>query len=88
EANACGTPVVASNVPGLKDSVVDGETGLLFEYGDTTKLSDHLVRILSDADHREKLTKGGISWASKFSWDHAADRTLELIEQIVANSKG
>ncbi|UCB52859.1 MAG: glycosyltransferase family 4 protein, partial [Candidatus Zixiibacteriota bacterium] len=76
EANACGTPVVASNVPGLKDSVVDGETGLLFEYGDTKKLSDHLVRILSDADHREKLTKGGISWASKYSWDHAADRTL------------
>jgi glycosyltransferase involved in cell wall biosynthesis len=88
EANACGTPVVASNVPGLKDSVVDGETGVLFEYGDTEKLSDHLVRILSDSDHREKLTKGGLNWARKFNWDHAADKTLELIEQIVASSKG
>jgi glycosyltransferase involved in cell wall biosynthesis len=87
EANACGMPVVASNVPGLKDSVVDGETGVLFEYGDTEKLSDHLVRILSDADHREKLTKGGLNWAKKFSWDHAADRTLELIKQIVTSAK-
>ncbi|MGB7062048.1 MAG: glycosyltransferase family 4 protein [Candidatus Zixiibacteriota bacterium] len=87
EANACGTPVVASNVPGLKDSVVDGETGLLFEYGDVKKLSDHLVKILSDVNHREKLTKGGLNWASKFSWDHAADKTLELIEEIVASPK-
>ena len=88
EANACGTPVVASNVPGLKDSVVDGDTGLLFEYGDTRKLSDHLVKVLSDANQREKLTKGGLNWASKFSWDHAADKTLELIEEIVASPKG
>ncbi len=88
EANACGTPVVASNVPGLKDSVVDGDTGLLFEYGDTRKLSDHLAKVLSDANHREKLTKGGLNWASKFSWDHAADKTLELIEEIVASPKG
>jgi len=88
EANACGTPVVASNVPGLKDSVVDGETGVLFEYGDTKELSDHLVRILSDAGYREKLTEGGLGWARKFSWDRAADKTLELIERIVASSKG
>jgi glycosyltransferase involved in cell wall biosynthesis len=60
----------------------------LFEYGDTKELSDHLVRILSDASHREKLTKGGLDWAKKFSWDHAADMTLELIERIVAASKG
>jgi glycosyltransferase involved in cell wall biosynthesis len=88
EANACGIPVVASNVPGLKDSVVDGETGVLFEYGDTKELSDHLVKILSDAGYREKLSEGGLGWAKKFSWDHAADRTLDLIEQIVTDSKG
>ena len=87
EANACGTPVLASNVPGLKDSVVNGETGVLFEYGDTKELSDHLVKILSDADSRKKLTEGGLGWAKKFSWDHAADKTLELIEQIVTSAK-
>jgi len=87
EANACGTPVIASNVPGLKDSVVHGKTGLLFEYGDVQKLSDYLVKILSDAEYREKLRQGGLSWTKRFSWDEAADLTFELIEQVVAERK-
>ncbi len=87
EANACGTPVIASNVPGLKDSVMHEKTGLLFEYGDVQKLSDYLIKILSDADYREKLRQGGFSWAKRFSWDEAADKTFELIEEIVSKHK-
>jgi len=87
EANACGTPVIASDVPGLKDSVVHGKTGLLFEYGDVKKLSDYLIKILSDADYREELRQGGLAWAKRFSWDEAADRTFELIEKIVAEHR-
>ncbi len=83
EANACGTTVIASNVPGLKDSVVDDQTGLLFEYGNVQQLSDQLVKILSDGDYRKKLTEGGLNWANRFSWNEAAKRTLELIEEIV-----
>jgi glycosyltransferase involved in cell wall biosynthesis len=83
EANACGTPVIASNVPGLKDSVVPGKTGLLFEYGDVPKLSECLIRILSDKDYREQLTQGGLSWAKRFDWDEAATKTLELIDRAV-----
>ena len=83
EANACGTPVIASNVPGLKDSVMHGKTGLLFEYGDVQKLSDYLIRILSDADYREKLSQGGLSWAKRFNWDETATKTLELMENII-----
>ncbi len=82
EANACGTPVIASNVPGLKDSVVHEKTGVLYEYGDVQKLSEHLIKILSDRNYREELTKGGLDWAKKFSWDDAAEMTLELIERI------
>lgn len=83
EANACGTPVVASNVPGLKDSVIPGRTGLLYEYGDVPKLSDCLVKILSDGVFRERLTQGGLAWAKEFSWDTAAEKTLELMEMAV-----
>lgn len=87
EANACGTPVVASNVPGLKDSVVPGKTGLLFEYGNTGELSDHLVRVLSDPPYRDKLGQGGLEWASTFSWDQAAEMTFELMEEAVARGR-
>jgi glycosyltransferase involved in cell wall biosynthesis len=83
EANACGTPVIASNVPGLKDSVVHGKTGLLFEYGDVPKLSECLIRILADKDYKEKLTQGGLSWAKRFDWDEATTKTLELIDRAV-----
>jgi len=83
EANACGTPVIASNVPGLKDSVVPGKTGLLFEYGDVRQLSDYLIKILSDADYREELRQGGLAWAKRFSWDETATKTLELMENII-----
>ncbi len=83
EANACGTPVIASNVPGLKDSVIDGKTGLLFEYGNVQELSQCMIKILSDKDYRENLIRGGLSWAKNFSWDEAATTTLELIEQII-----
>jgi glycosyltransferase involved in cell wall biosynthesis len=83
EANACGTPVIASNVPGLKDSVVHEKTGILYEYGNVQQLSDHLNRILTDLDYREKLRQGGLAWAKKFHWDDAADRTFQLLEEIV-----
>ena len=83
EANACGTPVVASNVPGLRDSVIEGKTGLLFEYGNVQELSDCMSKILSDTKYRENLIRGGFSWAKGFSWDDTAAKTLALIENIV-----
>jgi glycosyltransferase involved in cell wall biosynthesis len=70
-------------VPGLKDSVVPGRTGLLYEYGDLPKLSECLVKILSDGELRERLTQGGLAWAKEFSWDTAAEKTLELMEMAV-----
>ncbi len=83
EANACGTPVIASNLPGLKDSVRPDKSGLLYEYGDIPKLSECLTKILSDQDYREKLKQGGLVWAKEFSWDVAAEKTHQLIETVV-----
>jgi len=83
EANACGTPVIASNVPGLRDSVVPDKSGLLYEYGNVEQLFGCLIKILSDHDYRSKLTQGGLDWAKNFSWDQVAEKTLELIERTV-----
>jgi glycosyltransferase involved in cell wall biosynthesis len=83
EANACGTPVIASNVPGLKDSVVHEKTGILYEYGNIKQLSDNLNKILTDLDYREKLREGGLDWAKRFHWDDAAEKTFQLLEMIV-----
>lgn len=87
EANACGTPVLASDVPGLRDSVVVGETGFLFEYGNIEKLAELIIEVMSDSSMRRKLSQGGLRWAQKFSWDKAADQTLELSQMVVEESK-
>ena len=79
EANACGVPVVAADSPGLRDSVVDGETGFLYPYGDVGRLADLLERLLVDHKQREELSRNALSWANQFSWDHAADRMEELL---------
>jgi glycosyltransferase involved in cell wall biosynthesis len=87
EANACGTPVLASDVPGLRDAVRDGETGLLYAYGDIGDLADKILLFLNDQTLRERLTVNALRWASNFSWDSAAQQTLQLLEQKVMSNR-
>lgn len=84
EAMGCGTPVVASNSPGLRDSVVHGVTGFLVEHGDVQELARRITQILEDKTLRERLSKNGVKWVQRFSWDSAAQRTLALLEEVVA----
>jgi glycosyltransferase involved in cell wall biosynthesis len=86
EANACGTPAVASDAPGLRDSVQDGETGLLFPYGDTHTLALKLDSILHDNNLREKLSKNAISRAQTFTWDDSAQKTTVMVDELMSQS--
>ena len=81
EANACGTPVIASRVPGLKEAVLDGETGLLYPYGDRGALADAMLRMLTDAAARRRFGSESLKRASSFTWDRAADETLAFLER-------
>lgn len=83
EANAVGTAAVAADVPGLRDSVRDGETGLLYQYGNIDELADKLVAILTNNGFREKLKRGALAWAEKFNWDSAAKKFESLLVEIV-----
>lgn len=84
EANVCNAVPVASNVPGLRDSVRDGETGLLFEYGDHEHLARDVVRVLGDRELRRRLLAGGKAWGDRFGWDEVADDTARLLEEAIA----
>jgi len=81
EAQACGVPVVASNSPGLRESVRDGETGLLVPHGDVDTLSHTMKRLLTDDSLRSRLSAAALVWAKGFSWDKSADETIELIQK-------
>ncbi|MBP1654920.1 MAG: glycosyl transferase group 1 [Bacteroidetes bacterium] len=81
EANGCGTPVIASRVPGLKEAVLDGETGLLYPYADREALSQAIVRMLTDAGLRARLSSAALKRASLFTWERAATETLSLLDR-------
>ena len=82
EAAACGTPCVAYDVPGLRDSVKDGETGLLAESGNVKDLAEKILTVLEDAELREKLSRNALEYAKQFSWDKTAEEFLKVLEGI------
>jgi glycosyltransferase involved in cell wall biosynthesis len=83
EANALGTPCVAYDVPGLRDSIQNGETGLLVESGDIQALAEGLLRILEDDRLRGKLSENALEYSRNFSWDRTAGEFLSIIMEII-----
>jgi len=81
EAAACGTPSVASDSPGLRESVLDGRTGLLYPHGDVEALARALRSL--DRERVEALGRQAREFALGFTWDLAADRTERHLLEVV-----
>ncbi|MBU8932395.1 MAG: glycosyltransferase family 4 protein [candidate division Zixibacteria bacterium] len=79
ESNSVGTPVIAADVPGLRDSVRDGVTGYLYEHGNINELAHKIESILTNESLQCTLQKGALEWAARFSWDTAARDFERLI---------
>jgi glycosyltransferase involved in cell wall biosynthesis len=84
EANACGTPAVGSDVNGLRDSIRDGETGLLADGADADKFARHVNALLADDERRAVLRQNARDWAEQHSWDRAVDQLERLFRSAVA----
>jgi glycosyltransferase involved in cell wall biosynthesis len=83
EANACGTVCVAADSPGLRDSVKDGSTGLLYPWGDVAALADRVTRLLADPALRRRMEVEALAWADSLTWQRCGEETLGLLESIV-----
>lgn len=84
EAAAAGTPTVASDSPGLRDSVVDGETGLLVPHGDVEALATALQQLLQDGELRERMGLAGRAFSQGFTWDAASRQMENVLRREVA----
>ena len=83
EANAAGTPVIASKVNGLQDSVIDGQTGLLVPARNVTQFANAMMKIVEDDITRISLSQAAQLWARNFDWDRSADAFYGLIGKNV-----
>ena len=79
EANAAGTPVVGSKVPGLWDSIKDNVTGRLVDLDDATKISDVLIELLQDKEKLAEMSGEAKKWAANFTWDASAEHFLKMV---------
>ncbi|MBC8449011.1 MAG: glycosyltransferase family 4 protein [Chloroflexi bacterium] len=79
EAQACGTPVVASNVSSIPE--VAGDGALLVDPHDTAALAEALAGVLSDEALRADLIRRGLANVPRFSWHRCAEQTLAVLEE-------
>jgi cellulose synthase/poly-beta-1,6-N-acetylglucosamine synthase-like glycosyltransferase/glycosyltransferase involved in cell wall biosynthesis/O-antigen/teichoic acid export membrane protein len=79
EANACGTPIVAADVPGLRDSVLNPKTGFLVEHGDYAAFANKIIQLIKDAELREQMSRDAREWAENFDWDKTSKEFLDVI---------
>lgn len=84
EALACGTPVVASRLPGVRTLVDDGRTGVLVEPGDPVDLAAGLARCLRE---RDALSPHAAAFArGRYGWDAIAGQLLALYQRLLAGA--
>jgi glycosyltransferase involved in cell wall biosynthesis len=80
EANAVGVPAVAYDVPGLRDSIIDGKTGLLADAGDVDALAGKIICLLKDDSLREKLSKNALVFSRGFNWENTANAFQNVVD--------
>ena len=86
EAQACGTPVVATAVGGLRTAVADGISGVLVDGHDPRAWSSVLARLLQEPQRRVLLSMGAIEHALHFGWDATARGTLDIYDQVITDA--
>jgi len=83
EAMACGTPILTSNVNGLKE--IAGDAAILMDPNDTEAIANGILQILSDSNLHGSLSRKGLERSSFFTWDLCAKNTLEVLERVASN---
>ena len=84
EANACGVPAIAYDVPGLRDSIRDGETGILVKEKNAATLAAEIANVLKNDKLRNELSEAALKWSEKFSWDKSAKKFITVLESVTS----
>jgi len=81
EAQACGAPVIAADVGGLREAVADDVSGVLVDGHDPRRWAQVIGDLLDDPARRARLAAGAVAHAGRYGWDHTVDRLLDVYDQ-------
>jgi len=87
EAMACEVPVISTNVGGLPEVNIHGETGFLSEVGDIEQMAHHAIAILSDEEKLQQFRKNALAQARRFDIDNILPQYEAYYEEVLKASK-
>ena len=87
EAQACGRPVVASDVSGLRSVVRDDVSGYLIDSHDPALYAERIGRLLDNPELAQQMGRRGRLLAQRFSWTRTADRLQALFDAVIERSQ-
>jgi glycosyltransferase involved in cell wall biosynthesis len=85
EAMACGKPIVASHIGGLREILKDGVNGFLVKPGNSDELARSIIALLKKDDLREKIGSLNRAEVIKYSWDRIVDQIEEVYYEVLAH---
>ena len=84
EAMACGMPIVSTNIPAIREAIVDGESGFLVPPREPKFLADSILKLLADKALRRKMGQAARERVEKqFTWDIVAEKALAVYNEIL-----
>jgi D-inositol-3-phosphate glycosyltransferase len=87
ESQACGTPVVAASVGGLRTAVADGVSGVLIPGHDPRMYAETIMRLLANSEQMNQLRAGARMHAAGFGWDNTARGLLDTYRAAIDESR-
>lgn len=82
EAMASGTPVIASDIPGYRCVIQDGENGLLAPPGNPEGIAREIVRVFKNEELKGSLVENGFKTANRYSWERVSEEVLKYYYEI------
>lgn len=86
EAMALGKPVVASNLEGMKEAIIDGKNGVLVDLNHPDELANAIINLLNDSNLREEIGNQAVSCVKRFSYSEISRRLSDLYMKVIENA--
>lgn len=83
EAMVCKTPIIATNVGGNKELLVNGKTGILIQPGNSDDLAKEIVNLINDKEQRETLAKSAYVDVQKYEWSNVGQMYLDVYQKLL-----